>query len=91
LSRVEATEVSSPHYTSTLTIASQGIRRRDLSYSYAGIITAEILAGLSSETEEFFSVLGDAMAKTRDLVINFEDHAERLIGRHVKAWGFKKQ
>jgi hypothetical protein len=72
-------------------ISSRGNRRREMNYGYADVVAGEILVGLSSDTEEFFSVLGDAMAKTRDLVIKFTDNADRLIAHHLKTWGFKKE
>src|ERR1017187_11026417 len=72
-------------------VSSRGKRRGNISYAYADVVAAEILAGLSSNTEEFFSALGDAMAKTRDLVIKFADNAERLIALHLKAWGFQRE
>ena len=72
-------------------VSSRGKRRGNISYAYADVVAAEILVGLSSNTEEFFSALGDAMAKTRDLVIKFADNAERLIALHLKAWGFQRE
>jgi hypothetical protein len=72
-------------------VSGRGNRRRYMNYAYADVVAGEILAGLSSDTEEFFLVLGDAMAKTRDLVMKFTDNAERLIAHHLKVWGFKKE
>lgn len=81
----KTTQIDSPF------LSSRGKRRGNVNYAYADVVAGEILVGLSSNTEEFFSVLGDAMGKTRDLVIRFADDAERLIGHHLKAWGFKKE
>jgi len=72
-------------------VSSRGSRRGNVSYVYSDIVAAEILVGLSSNTEEFYSALGDAMAKTRDLVIKFTDSAESLIAHHLKAWGFQRE
>jgi hypothetical protein len=72
-------------------VSSRGSRRGNVSYVYSDIVAAEILVGLSSNTEEFYSALGDAMAKTRDLVIKFTNSAESLIAHHLKAWGFQKE
>jgi hypothetical protein len=71
--------------------ANRGKRGENVNYAYADVVAAEILVGLPSNTEEFFSSLWDAMAKTRDLIIKFTDHAERLIAAHLKLWGFKKE
>jgi len=72
-------------------VSSRGSRRGNVSYVYSDIVAAEILVGLSSNTEAFYSALGDAMAKTRDLVIKFTNSAESLIAHHLKAWGFQKE
>lgn len=72
-------------------LSSRGRRRGNVSYVYSDIVAAEILVGHSSNTEEFYSALGDAMAKTRELVIKFVDGAESLIAHHLKAWGFQKE
>lgn len=72
-------------------ISSRGKRRGNINYAYADVVSAEILVGLSSNTEEFYSVLADAMSKTRDLVIKFTDNAEGLIAHHLKEWGFKRE
>jgi hypothetical protein len=45
--------------------------------------------GFASDTEEFYQVLGKAMAGTRDLVTQFSDHADNLIAHRTKEWGVK--
>jgi hypothetical protein len=72
-------------------ISALGNRSKDRNYAYADIVAGEILVGLSTDTEEFYTILEDAMAKTRDLVIKFTKDAERLIVHHLKIWGFQKQ
>lgn len=70
-------------------IMCRGDKKKDLHYSYADVVTAEILVGFAADTEEFYDVLGKAMAGTRDLVTRFSDHAENLIAHRTKEWGFK--
>ncbi len=65
-----------------------GNKRKDLYYPFADIIAAEILVGFSSDNEQFYQALGQAMADTRDLVIRFTDQAELFIAHYVKRWGF---
>jgi hypothetical protein len=67
----------------------RGELKKDLHYSYADVVTAEILVGFASDTEEFYDVLGKAMMGTRDLVTRFTDHADHLIAQRTKDWGFK--
>ena len=81
----KATRIHSPF------ISSLGRRRGNINYAYADVVAGEILVGSSSDTERFFTMLGEAMEKTRDLVIKFTDNAEDLIAYHLKAWGFTKE
>jgi hypothetical protein len=67
----------------------RGQNKRHVRYSYADVVTAEILVGFAANTEEFYETLGTAMASTLDLVIRFADEAEKLIGYHTAQWGFK--
>lgn len=66
----------------------RGKRREELYYPFADTITAGILMGFSSDTEEFYELLGTAMSDTADLMVRFIDAAEFLIRRHVNEWGF---
>lgn len=70
-------------------IMCRGELNMGLHYSYADVVTAEILVGFAADTEEFYDVLSKAMAGTRDLVTRFSDHAEHLIAQRTKDWGFK--
>ncbi len=72
-------------------LSGRGKRRGNVHYAYADVVAGEILVGLPSNTEQFFSVLGDAMSKTRDLVNKFTDEAEILIAHHLKQRGFEKE
>jgi hypothetical protein len=72
-----------------LFVEGRGNRREDLYYSFADVVAAKIVAGIAEETEEFFAVLGEAMASTRGLVDRFTDQAEQLISHHLTQWGFK--
>jgi hypothetical protein len=72
-----------------LFVSAHGKRRRDLYYPFADVITAGILVGLSSDTEEFSVILGKAMSDTTDLMIRFIDGAELLIAYHINRWGFE--
>jgi hypothetical protein len=69
----------------------RGTRREELYYPFADTITAGILIGFSSDTEEFYELLGKAMSDTSVLMVRFIDAAESLIARHVKEWGFVVQ
>lgn len=70
-------------------IMCRGELQKDLHYSYADVVTAEILVGLGADTEEFYDVLASAMAGTRDLITRFAEYAEKLIAHRAKEWGFK--
>lgn len=67
----------------------RGQSRRHVRYSYADVVTAEILVGFAANTEEFYETLGAAMAGTRELVVRFADESEKLIGYHTAQWGFQ--
>jgi len=67
----------------------RGKRREELYYPFADTITAGILIGFSSDTEEFYGLLAKAMSDTSDLMLQFIDAAEFFIARHLKEWGFK--
>ena len=67
----------------------RGKRREELYYPFADSITAGILVGFSSDSDEFYTLLGKAMEDTGDLMVRFIDDAEFLIARHLKEWGFK--
>jgi len=67
----------------------RGKRREQLYYPFADTVTAGILVGFSSDTEEFYATLGKAMSDTSGLMIRFVDAAEFLIARHIKGWGFE--
>ena len=68
-----------------------GTRREELYYPFADTITAGILIGFSSDTEEFYALLGKAMSDTSVLMVRFIDAAEFLIARHIREWGFEQQ
>lgn len=70
-------------------LAAQGQSKKHVYYTFADIVTTEILVGLAADTEEFYAALEAAMAGTRDLVIRFADQADLLIGRNTQDWGFK--
>lgn len=70
-------------------IMCRGELKKNLHYSYADVVTAEILVGFAADTEAFYDVLGKAMAGTRDLVTRFTNYADHLIAQRTKDWGFK--
>jgi hypothetical protein len=69
----------------------RGTRSEELYYPFADTITAGILIGFSSDTEEFYELLGRAMSDTSVLMVRFIDAAEFFIARHTKEWGFVVQ
>jgi hypothetical protein len=69
----------------------RGTKREELYYPFADTITAGILIGFSSDTEEFYELLGKAMSDTSALMVRFTNAAEFLIARHIKEWGFVVQ
>jgi hypothetical protein len=69
-------------------VLGRGNANRDVYYSFADVVAGEILVGYAADSEEFYAQLGEAMANTRDLVVRFANEAERLIGHHLKQWGF---
>jgi hypothetical protein len=69
----------------------RGTRREELYYPFADAITAGILVGFSSDTEEYYATLGQAMSDTSLLMVRFNDAAEFLIARHIREWGFAVQ
>jgi hypothetical protein len=75
----------------TAFVSSRGRRRGNVNYAYADVVAGEILVGRSANTEEFFTLLGEAMKNTKHLVIRFTDNAERLIAQYLKGWGFTKE
>jgi hypothetical protein len=67
-------------------IEAQGNATKSVYYPFADVITAEMLVGFASDSDEFYEALGLAMDKTRDLVLKFTKAAEILIVFHLKAW-----
>jgi hypothetical protein len=47
-------------------------------YPFADVITAEILVGFASDDKAFDSVLGNAMTKTRELILWFTNNSQGL-------------
>jgi hypothetical protein len=72
-------------------IAARGETRRDIHYPFADIVAAEILVGLSSDREEFYPKLKEAMVSTRDLLVRFTNDAETFISHHLDRWGFEER
>jgi hypothetical protein len=50
-----------------------------------------ILVGLPADSENFMSFLGNAMAKTAELVDTFIQYSELLIIHYVQRWGFVRE
>lgn len=71
-----------------LFVSGRGTTRMGVSYSYADIVSAEILVGFPAGGEEFERVLIYATKATDALVTKFVDDAEPLIAHHLKRWGF---
>jgi hypothetical protein len=72
-------------------VTGRGEPRYGLNYELADIIAAEILVGLPSDTKEFMPALGNAMAKTSDLINKFIRDAELFIIHHVGQWGYRRK
>jgi hypothetical protein len=72
-------------------VAAIGKKKKDLHYSYADVLAAEILVGLPADNPEFWLKFEKATAETMELVIKFASDAEDLIGNYLKAWGFKQE
>jgi hypothetical protein len=68
-----------------------GERKGGVYYTYADILTSEVLMGLSVDTNrtKFYKELRKVMVRTRDLAFRFAHQGEKLIGYHLKAWGFQ--
>ncbi|MGA3119064.1 MAG: hypothetical protein ABSF90_32175 [Syntrophobacteraceae bacterium] len=71
-----------------LFVSARGRSRMGTSYSYANIVSAEILVGFPAGGRDFERALGNAMQNTSDLVTKFADQAEPLIASHLGRWGF---
>lgn len=72
-------------------VAAIGSKKKDMHYSYADTLAAEILVGIPADHPDFWREFESAAEKTRELVIKFADDAEDLIGNYLKAWGFKRE
>jgi hypothetical protein len=68
-----------------------GKRKGGMYYTYADILTSEVLVGLSVDSNEnrFYAKLEKIMVRTRDLAFRFAHQGEILIGHHLIAWGFR--
>jgi hypothetical protein len=53
-------------------------QNRSVYYPFADVITAEILVGLASDDKAFDSALGNAMTKTRELILRFTNNSRGL-------------
>lgn len=69
-------------------VLGRGNENRNAYYSFADVVAGEILMGYAANSEEFYAQLGEAMTNTRNLVIQFANAAEMLIGHHLVQWGF---
>ena len=65
-----------------------GTKKKDLHYSYADVLTAEVLVELSEHDPQFWAMFEKAAEETRKLVIRFTRDAELLIALYLKLWGF---
>ena len=71
--------------------AAIGKKKKNLHYSYADVLAAEILVGVSVDSPEFWVKFEKAAGETQELIIKFAGDAEDLIGNYLKAWGFKRE
>lgn len=72
-------------------VAAIGEKKKDLHYSYADVVAAEILVGMPADNHEFWPKFEKAAEETRELAIKFKRDAEDLIGNYLKTWGFKRE
>jgi len=72
-------------------VAAIGKKKGSLHYSYADVITAEMLVGAPSDDAKFWATFEHAAKETSDLVIKFANDAEELMGNYLKDWGFKRE
>lgn len=72
-------------------VAAIGKEKKDLHYSYADVLAAEVLVGIPADRPEFWLKFQKAAEETKELVIKFANDAENLIGNYLKAWGFKRE
>lgn len=84
-----STIVNSATVDECLFAAGRGIKKKEVSYPFADVVTSEILVGFASGTEDFYEVLAVAMSGTKELAIRFADEAESLISRNLDIWGFQ--
>jgi hypothetical protein len=70
-------------------IEAEGNANKSVYYPFADVITAEILTGFASDDEVFDKALGDAMEKTRKMLLKFALGAETLIIARLKEWNFR--
>jgi len=71
--------------------AAIGKKKKDLHYSYADVLAAEILVGIPIDKPEFWITFEKAAEETQELIIKFASDAEELIGNYLKAWGFERE
>jgi hypothetical protein len=72
-------------------VSGKGNNIKEMNFTYADTTATELLTGLSSDTEEFFSVLDNAMGDTRDLLARFAQNATLLIMKRMQEWGFRQE
>jgi hypothetical protein len=53
-------------------------QNKSVYYPFADVITAEILVGFASDDKAFDSALGNAMTKTRELILRFTNNSRGL-------------
>src|SRR5260370_34750435 len=68
-----------------------GERNGGVYYTYADIVTSEVLVGLSVDTNDkrFYAALGKIMVRTRNLTFRFANKGQTLISHHLRTWGFQ--
>jgi hypothetical protein len=69
-------------------VAARGTGRLSFNYQLPDMVAAEILVGLPCDSENFMSILGEAMGKTSRLVERFVEASEALIVHYLHQWGY---
>jgi hypothetical protein len=73
-------------------IAAHGTKNRAVHFSYADVVAAEMLIGISSDNEkEFWPAVRKASKETGEAVMMFAKASEELMVQYLNAMGFRQQ
>jgi hypothetical protein len=69
-------------------LAARGTKNRAVHFSYADVVAAEMLVGVSSDCSEFWPKLRNAFESTATLASRFAQGAEDVIVSYLRDHGF---